>query len=573
LKSHDSNPTRLSRRLGSTFARLALATLVMAGIASPAPKPAEAATVVWAAPALVNPVEITLTSAKQTYTLNNATDYRIRFGEVLRAPGGLVIVGGRNVVIVGGEINVPDNASTDAGLRRGLYLKNQTGTVHVEGVRISGPNISDGINLDQRKGATVQFQNIVVDKVNGSAQGWHADVLQTWAGPKTLRVNGLTATTSYQGLFLTPHQQWASAVVNDDWDIRNVDITSTGPGYTLWKENSLAVATSNITVKRDYTSSKWGFMWPNDAAWPGATVASALTSPVSGGPGMNYVSPGGSSGEPISGGTSGGAALVGGGDFAAAYPDAGGAEGYWLVASDGGIFAYGDARFFGSTGGMRLNQPVVGMAATPSANGYWLVASDGGIFAYGDAGFFGSTGAIKLNQPIVGMARTPSGNGYWLVASDGGIFAYGDARFFGSTGSLKLNKPIVGMSPTPTGNGYWLVASDGGIFAYGDAGFFGSTGAITLNQPIVGMAPTDSGAGYWLVAADGGIFAYGDAGFHGSAVGKAPGAVTTIQATPSGSGYWIMTNTGSVVALGDATNYGSFKGQLAKPVVSATAIR
>ncbi len=45
------------------------------------------------------------------------------------------------------------------------------------------------------------------------------------------------------------------------------------------------------------------------------------------------------------------------------------------------------------------------MAATPSGNGYWLVASDGGIFAFGDARFSGSTGAIKLNQRIAGMAR------------------------------------------------------------------------------------------------------------------------------------------------------------------------
>jgi hypothetical protein len=33
-----------------------------------------------------------------------------------------------------------------------------------------------------------------------------------------------------------------------------------------------------------------------------------------------------------------------------------------------------------------------------------MVASDGGIFAFGDAGFFGSSGGLKLNQPIVGMA-------------------------------------------------------------------------------------------------------------------------------------------------------------------------
>jgi hypothetical protein len=44
------------------------------------------------------------------------------------------------------------------------------------------------------------------------------------------------------------------------------------------------------------------------------------------------------------------------------------------------------------------------MAPTPSGNGYWLVADDGGIFAFGDADFLGSTGNIKLNRPVVGMA-------------------------------------------------------------------------------------------------------------------------------------------------------------------------
>ena len=77
------------------------------------------------------------------------------------------------------------------------------------------------------------------------------------------------------------------------------------------------------------------------------------------------------------------------------------------------------------------------------------MARDGGIFAFGDAGFYGSTGALKLNQPIVGMSHTPSGNGYWLVAQDGGIFAFGDSGFFGSTGDIKLNKPINGMGALP----------------------------------------------------------------------------------------------------------------------------
>jgi hypothetical protein len=50
------------------------------------------------------------------------------------------------------------------------------------------------------------------------------------------------------------------------------------------------------------------------------------------------------------------------------------------------------------------NAPIVGMASTPDGGGYWLVASDGGIFSYGDAQFYGSAGSLVLNKPVVGMA-------------------------------------------------------------------------------------------------------------------------------------------------------------------------
>jgi hypothetical protein len=77
-----------------------------------------------------------------------------------------------------------------------------------------------------------------------------------------------------------------------------------------------------------------------------------------------------------------------------------------------------------------------------------MVASDGGIFAFGDSPFLGSMGGTPLTLPMVGMARTPSGKGYWLDASDGGIFTFGDAPFLGSEGAHPLNKPVVGMAAT-----------------------------------------------------------------------------------------------------------------------------
>jgi hypothetical protein len=248
--------------------------------------------------------------------------------------------------------------------------------------------------------------------------------------------------------------------------------------------------------------------------------------------------------------------------------------GYWEVASDGGIFSFGGAPFYGSTGSMRLNQPVVGMAPTPHNGGYWLVASDGGVFSFGNARFHGSTGAMHINSPVVGMATTPSGNGYWLVAADGGIFSFGDARFFGSTGAIRLNQPIVGMATTPSGSGYWLVARDGGIFSFGDAQFHGSTGAMRLNAPITGMAPTVSGDGYWLVATDGGIFSFGDAQFHGSTGSMRLNApVVGMAATPSGGGYWLVATDGGIFTFGDGRFNGSMGGhRLNKPVLGMAGI-
>ena len=74
----------------------------------------------------------------------------------------------------------------------------------------------------------------------------------------------------------------------------------------------------------------------------------------------------------------------------------------------------------------------VEICSTPSGNGYWICGSDGGVFTYGDAGFYGSLGNLDLAAPIVGMTPTPSGQGYWLLGADGGVFTFGDARFYGA---------------------------------------------------------------------------------------------------------------------------------------------
>jgi hypothetical protein len=117
------------------------------------------------------------------------------------------------------------------------------------------------------------------------------------------------------------------------------------------------------------------------------------------------------------------------------------------------VFTFGDAKFHGSTGGMRLNKPVVAISPTPDNRGYWLVASDGGVFAF-KAPFRGSIGGVVLNKPVNGLVAF--GNGYLMVASNGGVFDFSDKPFFGSLAGHPPSAAIIGITTFTTNE------SDGG---------------------------------------------------------------------------------------------------------------
>ena len=248
--------------------------------------------------------------------------------------------------------------------------------------------------------------------------------------------------------------------------------------------------------------------------------------------------------------------------------------GYWQVAADGGIFTFGSAQFYGSTGSIKLNKPVVGMAATSSGNGYWLVASDGGIFAYGDAQFYGSTGSMVLNKPIIGMVPTLDNNGYWLIASDGGVFAFGDAKFYGSTGGDPPAYPITSVAPGFLDGGYWMVDANGQVFNFGDAPNEGSPSSAPDGYTISGIAPTHDDNGYWLSSWNGNVANYGDAPNMGSMYGTNLAApVVGITATRDGNGFWLQGSDGGIFTFGDAPFLGSMGGHpLNAPMVGITSI-
>jgi hypothetical protein len=218
-----------------------------------------------------------------------------------------------------------------------------------------------------------------------------------------------------------------------------------------------------------------------------------------------------------------GNAVLSGGALAVDLEPTPSGNGYWIVDDAGHVFTHGDAGYHGNADPSKLvvGEKVASLSATPTGNGYWLFTSRGRVLAKGDAVFVGDVSAINLNGPVLDSIPTPSGQGYYMVASDGGIFTFGDAVFHGSTGNIKLNAPVQSLVPNPVGGGYWLVASDGGVFTFGNVPFRGSLGGTRLNKPMTGMVPY--GNGYLMVAEDGGIFNFSDKAFLGS-LGNSPPA-------------------------------------------------
>jgi hypothetical protein len=259
-------------------------------------------------------------------------------------------------------------------------------------------------------------------------------------------------------------------------------------------------------------------------------------------------------------------------------------EGYWLVGSDGGIFSFGAASFYGSMGGIPLQRPVVGIVSTPAGKGYWLVGSDGGVFAFGDAGYFGSIPGLgihpadsglpnSLEAPIVGIVSSNDGQGYFMVASDGGVFAFGDATFAGSCPGIGgCSGAAVAVVPGQEYQGYWLVTATGHVYDFG-VPKFGEPGP--QSSPITSASISideygDFVGGYYILDGNGQVFAYGAAANGANRLiesvppGQAGGTnPATAIATPleyTDDGNWVATANGSVFAFGGAPYFGGMSG-------------
>jgi hypothetical protein len=205
-------------------------------------------------------------------------------------------------------------------------------------------------------------------------------------------------------------------------------------------------------------------------------------------------------------------------------------DGYWEVASDGGVFAFGDAGFYGSIPGLgiapagtagaahRLNAPIVAIVPSTDGHGYFMVAADGGVFAFGDATFAGSCPGIgTCPGSAVSVLPDTTGKGYWLVTSVGSVYAFGDAPFEGAPGPTP--SPITSAVHTLDGTGYWILTADGSIYAF-NAPYLGSATTSGGGDPATAVfTPADYG-GYWIVTAAGAVSSFGTAPDEGDMSGS-----------------------------------------------------
>lgn len=179
----------------------------------------------WERPRLRHPQTITIGPGAENLKLDPRRDYVLRCpARRLDLPWTLSVWGGHDVVLDRCDLHVTRNWVAT--------FKDQSATLWLHGVHFAGTRLTGGIQL-QEPAATVVMRDVLFDRVYGSAHTNHAELVQSWAGPRRLLIDGLTGSDTYQGLFLEPNQfdaPWTPHV----YDLRHIDIDDTAGVYALW---------------------------------------------------------------------------------------------------------------------------------------------------------------------------------------------------------------------------------------------------------------------------------------------------------------------------------------------------
>jgi len=217
---------------------------------------------------------------------------------------------------------------------------------------------------------------------------------------------------------------------------------------------------------------------------------------------------------------------------------------YWLATPKGRVELRPRAAL-GSAASLPLNHPIVGITDTQDQQGYWLVASDGGVFSYGE----------RLLRFDRFHSREQAHRGPHTDARR--ARATGESPPTGAsspTGTPPSTAPPLhraeqadrGMTP-PRRQGLLDGRLRRGHLLLRGRRLYGFT-VPSLSPAIVGMAPRRPAraTGWWRRRR---IFNYGDAAFAGSAAGDP--ASTRPKGCPDrfGDGYWVEEQNGTGVPL------------------------
>lgn len=222
-------------------------------------------------------------------------------------------------------------------------------------------------------------------------------------------------------------------------------------------------------------------------------------------------------------------------------------EGYWVFRGDGSVTCYGTAGFYGSpkdlgigTTGGRHPRGGYWQAICPTSTnlGYWCIAVDGRIRAFGDAvaeGFPSTVPGFTFSTSVFisGANSLVGSNGVLVASTDGTVYALGTATHYGNWTKTTLSpgenggEALSTVVPNLAGDGYWLMSTKGVVQERGAAAFFGQVATPSGDSYRVydQLIPYRTDDGYLLFSGFGLVTAFGDAGFYGSPIPGSTGQI------------------------------------------------
>ena len=236
-------------------------------------------------PLLEHPLTLKLGPGATYNKLADGQDYLVKLPAVKKV-GSTTLEGGRNIVIIGGYVTLPVlmKASgqpdlSNGAISRGIYIKNNHGVVHIEGVLVdaTGGGMSDGI-VTASPDSIVQIENVRIDGVFGFNHQFHADVVQPYGGVKDLRIDKLTGYSAYQGLTIGRDQGPIGSVEISRANLVCIHPQVNGPenngGYMLWftSHGGGADTTYPLSFDEVYIQPRAGRSLGN-SVWPPAGFA------------------------------------------------------------------------------------------------------------------------------------------------------------------------------------------------------------------------------------------------------------------------------------------------------------